>query len=356
MNINVVWGPPASGKTTYTRENRSNNSVTFDFDMLMREISGLGPHEKNNNLIGYLLDIREQIIKRLKSETKLDDAWIIVTWVDDKFRDQFAGLEVEYILMDTPKDICLKRVDENKDRHGAATEMKEVIEKWFEKYEEYYGRSDKMQKLERRYIPVEEIELRQSEEDGLHKLSGYAAVFNKRSENLGGFVEVLRPGAFRKVLESEPDVKFLFNHDPSALLARTKNGTLRLEENTVGLKFEAELADTTTARDVRQLIDRGDIDQCSFAFAVAKDGDKFTEQKEGLYLREIFEIGKFADVSAVTYPAYTQTSVSVRSAKEVMDSHLETLQAQSKEDEYKRAQARRKRETEKQKSMIGGNK
>ena len=211
-------------------------------------------------------------------------------------------------------------------------------------------------KLERRYIPVEEIELRQSEEDGLHKLSGYAAVFNKRSENLGGFVEVLRPGAFRKVLESEPDVKFLFNHDPSALLARTKNGTLRLEENTVGLKFEAELADTTTARDVRQLIDRGDIDQCSFAFAVAKDGDKFTEQKEGLYLREIFEIGKFADVSAVTYPAYTQTSVSVRSAKEVMDSHLETLQAQSKEDEYKRAQARRKRETEKQKSMIGGNK
>ncbi len=211
-------------------------------------------------------------------------------------------------------------------------------------------------KLERRYLPITEVELRQDEESGQYKISGYAAVFNKRSENLGGFVEVLRPGAFRKVLDNEPDVKCLFNHDPNKLLARTKNGTLTLEENTVGLKFEALLGDTSIAQDVWQMVQRGDVDQCSFAFSVAENGDKFTEQKENLYLREIFEVNMLADVSPVVYPAYSQTSVNVRTAKDVMDSHLETLQAQSEEVEYKRAQARRKREMELQKSMIGGNK
>lgn len=211
-------------------------------------------------------------------------------------------------------------------------------------------------KMERRYLPITEIEFRQSEEDGQHKISGYAAVFNKRSEDLGGFVEVLRPGAFRKALEKNPDVKCLFNHDPSALLARTKNGTLKLEENTVGLRFEAILADTQVASDVWELIQRGDVDQCSFAFSVSKDGDKWEEKKDGLYLREIYEVDTLADVSAVTYPAYTQTAVNVRTAKDVLALHLENLRAQEAEVLHNRARARRKREIELQKSMIGGNK
>ena len=210
------------------------------------------------------------------------------------------------------------------------------------------------EKLERRYIPITDIELRQSEEDGQRKISGYAAVFNKRSENLGGFVEVLRPGAFRKALEKGPDVKCLFNHDPGSLLARTKNGTLTIEENTVGLKFEAVLADTSMARDVWELIQRGDVDQCSFAFSVAKDGDKFSEQKDGLYLREIYEVDMLADVSPVVYPAYSQTSVSVRSTKDVLDSHVSTLRAQEQELEIEQARARRVREAELLQIQTGG--
>ena len=210
-------------------------------------------------------------------------------------------------------------------------------------------------KLERRYIPISEIELRQSDDDGQRKISGYAAVFNKRSENLGGFVEVLRPGAFRKALEKNPDVKCLFNHEPGSLLARTKNGTLTLEENTVGLKFEAVLADTSMARDVWELIQRGDVDQCSFAFSVAKDGDKFSEQKDGLYLREIYEVDMLADVSPVVYPAYSQTSVSVRSTKEVLDSHVAVLRAQEQELEIaQKARARRVREAELLQIQTGG--
>jgi len=208
--------------------------------------------------------------------------------------------------------------------------------------------------LERRYVPIADIELRQSDEDGQRKISGYAAIFNKRSENLGGFIEVLRPGAFRKALEKNPDVKCLFNHDPGSLLARTKNSTLIIEENTVGLKFEAVLADTSMARDVWELIQRGDVDQCSFAFSVAKDGDKFSEQKDGLYLREIFEVDMLADVSPVVYPAYSQTSVSVRSAKEVLDSHVSDLRAQEQELEIEQARARRVREAELLQIQTGG--
>ncbi len=211
-------------------------------------------------------------------------------------------------------------------------------------------------KYERRFLPISEIEFRQSDEDGQHKITGYAAVFNKRSENLGGFVEVLRPGAFRKALEKQPDVKCLFNHDPNQLLARTKNGTLTLEENTVGLKFEAILNDTQAARDVMALISRGDVDQCSFAFSVAQDGDKWDEQKDGLYLREIYEVDMLADVSPVTYPAYPQTNVNVRSSNEVLALHLENLRAQEAEVEHTLARARRKREIAANKIMNGGNK
>ncbi len=214
-----------------------------------------------------------------------------------------------------------------------------------------------MEKLERRYLPIDEIEFRQTEEDGQHKISGYAAVYNKRSGNLGGFVEVLRPGAFRKVLETNPDVKCLFNHEPSAILARTKNGTLKLEENSVGLKFTAELNDTQAAKDVWHMIQRGDVDQCSFAFGVAQDGDKFIEQKDGLYLREIYEVGLLADVSPVTYPAYSATSVSVRSAKEVMESHLDTLRAQEQEVvDRDSARARRQRKVKVHEKLNAGGK
>jgi HK97 family phage prohead protease len=209
-------------------------------------------------------------------------------------------------------------------------------------------------KLERRFIPITEIEVRQAEE-GQRKISGYAAVFNRMSENLGGFREIILPGAFRSVLESKPDVKCLFNHDPGQVLARTKNDTLTIEEDEHGLKFEAILADTTAARDVWELIQRGDVDQCSFAFSVAKNGDKWIEEDD-MYKREIYQVEMLADVSPVTYPAYSQTSVNVRSAGEVLALHLEDLRAQEAEVLHNRAQARRKRELELQKSMIGGNK
>jgi uncharacterized protein len=147
-------------------------------------------------------------------------------------------------------------------------------------------------------------------------ISGYAAVFNSLSEDLGWFREIIRPGAFSASLATNPDVKCLFNHDPNLILGRTKSGTLRLSEDNVGLHFECDLPGTQAGKDTRESIDRGDIDQCSFAFSVTEQTWTDTKGENGqldIHTRELVAVDLY-DVSPVTYPAYTQTSVASRSA------------------------------------------
>ncbi|MEW6771854.1 MAG: HK97 family phage prohead protease [Bacillota bacterium] len=141
------------------------------------------------------------------------------------------------------------------------------------------------------------------------KIRGYAALFNELSEPLGGFRERILPGAFTNTLKND-DIRLLVDHNPSMVLARTKNGTLKLKEDSKGLWFEAELPDTTVGRDVYTSIKRGDIDQMSFGFKVVKD-----RWLSGTYpqIRELLEV-KLFDVSVVTFPAYPQTTVEAASA------------------------------------------
>jgi len=163
--------------------------------------------------------------------------------------------------------------------------------------------------VEVRSFQLEGIEVRAAEEGRSRKLVGYAAVFDQISEDLGGFREVIRRGAFRKTLQ-EADVRALWNHDENFVLGRTKSGTLRLEEDERGLKIEIDPPDTQWARDLLVSIERGDVDQMSFAFVPVKDN--WTEGRDGKPLRELLEVRLF-DVSPVTWPAYPQTSIQVRS-------------------------------------------
>lgn len=145
------------------------------------------------------------------------------------------------------------------------------------------------------------------------RITGYAAVFNSLSEDLGGFREMVMPGAFDRCLRGAPDVRCLFNHDPNLVLGRTRSGTLRLSADSSGLKFDCDIPDTQAGRDVRESIRRGDVDQCSFGFIV--NGQNWREEDDGSGLpqsiRELTDVDLF-DVSPVTYPAYPQTSVSAR--------------------------------------------
>lgn len=155
--------------------------------------------------------------------------------------------------------------------------------------------------IERRFLATE---LRATE-DGV--IEGYAAVFNELSVDLGGFREFIRPGAFAMAIQ-EDDVRALWNHDSSFVLGRSKSGTLELSEDKRGLRIKVTPPDAQWARDLRESIRRGDVDQMSFAFATVEDK---WERTDGQSTRELIQVRLF-DVSPVTFPAYEGTSVSAR--------------------------------------------
>lgn len=145
-------------------------------------------------------------------------------------------------------------------------------------------------------------------------LSGHAIVFDRRSEDLGGFTEIIKRGSVRKALDNHDDVRLLINHD-GLPLARTKSSTLELREDPRGLFAYAHVPVTERTRELRMLMQRGDIDQMSFAFALAEDGSGETWEcdQDGNVTRSIHEIERLYDVSVVTYPAYPQTDAQMRS-------------------------------------------
>jgi uncharacterized protein len=166
---------------------------------------------------------------------------------------------------------------------------------------------------EKRAFQASGLEVR--EQSGRPTIVGYAALFNSRSNDLGGFVEEIMPGAFSGAISSS-DVRALWNHNDDMVLGRTKSGTLRLMEDEVGLRIEVDPPDTTWARDALVTINRGDVDQMSFAFTLAKGGDKLSRTEDGKTLRTIERVGELFDVSPVTYPAYQDTAVSLRALVE----------------------------------------
>jgi Escherichia/Staphylococcus phage prohead protease len=103
-------------------------------------------------------------------------------------------------------------------------------------------------------------------------ISGYAAVFNSNADFGGGFTESVHPNAFNRALADKQDVKALFNHDANIVLGRTKSGTLRLSTDNTGLYFETDVNENDPqAMAVRAMIQRGDVDQCSFSFRCQQD-------------------------------------------------------------------------------------
>lgn len=155
------------------------------------------------------------------------------------------------------------------------------------------------------------IEKRNDEGEGV-VLRGHAAVFNSDSHDLGGFVERIEPGAFKRSIDSADDVRALFNHDTNIVLGRTTAGTLRLAEDERGLAIEIDVPDTQYVRDlVVAPIERGDISQMSFGFRVRAGGANWTEDDDGQAYRTLTDLELF-EVSPVTFPAYPDTDIAAR--------------------------------------------
>ena len=165
------------------------------------------------------------------------------------------------------------------------------------------AKGEALSKLETRIVEVDKFEIRE-DADGM-RLEGYAALFNSRSENLGGFTETINPGAFRSSLKSRNDVKLLWNHDSGAVMGSTRAGTLTLTEDERGLKVSATLPDTTYGRDARELVRRGDVTGFSFGFSMpARGGDEWNSDGTERVLKSV----RLHEVSLVAFPAYPATN------------------------------------------------
>ena len=169
---------------------------------------------------------------------------------------------------------------------------------------------------EDRVIDIKDGEFRIESDGDQKRIVGYPAVFNKLSEPMPTFFgpafrEKIRAVAFKKALEGDPDIRALFNHNPDLILGRTISGTLEVRERTRGLWSAITPPDTQTGRDVVKNIERGDITQMSFGFTI--DKDEWFEDDEGNVTRTIVSVDRLFDISPVTFPAYADTEVAVRS-------------------------------------------
>lgn len=196
--------------------------------------------------------------------------------------------------------------------------------------------------MERRFFEL--TELRADTSGDAPAIVGYAAVFNVLSNELWGFREKIAPGAFAASV-AEDDIRALWQHDTAHVLGRTKSGTLRLVEDEVGLQVRITPPDTQAGRDALISIGRGDVDAMSFGFRTLDD--EWEEKADGLVVRTLKK-AKLYEVSPVTFPAYSATTVGVRGEGlgERVEIPAGVLRAQTQADyegEALRAQAERER-------------
>lgn len=158
------------------------------------------------------------------------------------------------------------------------------------------------EEYERRCYEMD-VETRSEEEGDNTIISGHAAMFNRTSEDLGGFIERIDKNAFDNVLED--DVRALFNHNPDLILARSPK-TLSLSVDEKGLRYEFSTPNTTAGNDLVESMKRGDITQSSFGFII--EDDDWSKLEDGRTLRTIKKVGRLFDVSPVTYPAYPDSN------------------------------------------------
>ena len=182
------------------------------------------------------------------------------------------------------------------------------------------------EKIERRFLS---FEVRAEDKDGKLYVEGDAAVFNQETVIGGWFREMVKPGAFKRVLSEKPDVIAAYNHDWSAVLARTTNGTLTLEETDSALSYRAEInPNDSEAMSVYEKVKRGDVPQASFAFTVRSETWVNPSNKNELALRVIDEVDQLYDVGPCTFGAYPQASANARSKASEMQQETESAEGQ----------------------------
>ena len=191
------------------------------------------------------------------------------------------------------------------------------------------------------------IQIRKAENDPDNKemiVEGYAFKYNEETvlyERDDGYQykEIIERGSLKNA--DIRDVPFKYNHDDSVMIvARTRNGSLKLKDDDVGLKIEARFIDTQTGRDLYKMIQEGLLDKMSFAFTEEADANNDVYGKNSM-LHRITQFKRLWDVSVVDIPAYDATEIYARSIAQLENRATHALEKAS-EDKRKRMMLRNK--------------
>jgi HK97 family phage prohead protease len=184
-----------------------------------------------------------------------------------------------------------------------------------------------MDYIERRFT-ADPVELRGDPEK--HRIGGYAAVFNKLSRNLGGFVEQVAPTAFNDSRGRDwPDVRARYNHE--ILLGTTAARTLSLSIDETGLLYEVE--PPKARADILELVQRGDVRHSSFAFRTIEDNWDTSDQ--GYPMRTLIKV-QLVDVAPVDDPAYPDATAGLRSLAQRFGADLDDVRGLAEADELRK--------------------
>lgn len=182
--------------------------------------------------------------------------------------------------------------------------------------------------MERRYTAPRTQPVRvETRADGTRTIQGHAAVYYRDGDPgtefklMDDLVERIEPGAFNRALTDADDVRALFNHDINQILGRTTAGTLRLNADDIGLRYEIDVPTTPQAEHVVSAIDRGDLTGSSFAFMV-EDEEFIDTGEDQPDIRSISSV-KLFDVGPVTFPAYESTSTALRAGISDLEQRLD---------------------------------
>ena len=174
-----------------------------------------------------------------------------------------------------------------------------------------------------------EVRADENEEHG-HFLSGTPIVYDARTD-LGWYDEIIEAGALDEA--DLKDVRFLINHNTDMIpLARSRNNNenstmqMSVDENGMNIRVDLDTENNAEAKSLYSAVERGDLDGMSFMFTV--DGDKWDDIESDHPTRTITKLGKVFEVSAVTFPAYEQTSITARGLSDALDSAKESLESE----------------------------
>lgn len=331
MKMIVVHGPPCGGKTTYVAKHMESNDIVYDYDALIGAFSFRKERYVQKHVSHELALNTLDAVLQFLGNSKVSNAYIIKSCVNDSLREQLSSFNPEYIELNPGEEECLLRLEQDETR-PEKEEWRTIIKEWFASNEMEERSMPKPLKKDYRHpiINVRSIELPDKSDEMI--IEGRAIVFDQETvlfkDNGIEYKEIIKKGALDAT--DTRDCFLKVNHNDNACVARTKNGTLTLDIKDGGVDIRAKLANTTAGRDLYEMVREGLIDKMSFAFSQAEES--FNEET---HTWTVHKIGKLWDVAAVAHPAYEATELYARryeEAEALRSKEVEALEAKKKRD------------------------